>query len=210
MEHIFGATQPSIDFPIGLVELMSDISRVVLRYQPDAICEFIADYLDALLISRRELCASVSRRPETFDLDLAVDQRAVNCLTRHKTARADADAQLCDIRGMSDGYSIEQLPKFDQIRPILIERSNDAEQKEIAQKIIDHDYRWINETVEWTFECYRKRQRTADALRMAITPSFCLPSSVQSEVRRTEISPQAHSASGSTRAKKDQLPGSTE
>lgn len=38
--------------PDGLRELMSDISREVLRSQPTQLYTFIADYLDALMITR--------------------------------------------------------------------------------------------------------------------------------------------------------------
>lgn len=38
--------------PNGLRELMSDISREVLREQPKNINLFIADYLDAMIITR--------------------------------------------------------------------------------------------------------------------------------------------------------------
>ncbi|XP_049702275.2 uncharacterized protein LOC110376921 [Helicoverpa armigera] len=41
--------------PDGLKELMSDISREVLRYQPQDLYQFIADYLSALLITRENL-----------------------------------------------------------------------------------------------------------------------------------------------------------
>uniref|UniRef100_A0A2A4K6J1 RIIa domain-containing protein n=1 Tax=Heliothis virescens TaxID=7102 RepID=A0A2A4K6J1_HELVI len=41
--------------PHGLKELMSDISREVLRYQPRNLYQFIADYLSALLITRENL-----------------------------------------------------------------------------------------------------------------------------------------------------------
>lgn len=38
--------------PDGLKELMSDISREVLREQPENIYEFIADYLEEMEITR--------------------------------------------------------------------------------------------------------------------------------------------------------------
>lgn len=41
-----------ITVPEGLPELMSDIAREVLRYQPGNIEEFIADYLEAMVLTR--------------------------------------------------------------------------------------------------------------------------------------------------------------
>jgi len=44
-----------IKFPDGLLELMADMTREVLRHQPENIFEFLADYLDALRITRDKL-----------------------------------------------------------------------------------------------------------------------------------------------------------
>lgn len=41
-----------IGIPDGLKELMTDISREVLREQPENIYEFIADYLEGMEITR--------------------------------------------------------------------------------------------------------------------------------------------------------------
>ncbi|CAD0202363.1 unnamed protein product [Chrysodeixis includens] len=41
--------------PDGLKELMSDITREVLRFQPDNLYKFIADYLSVLLVTRENL-----------------------------------------------------------------------------------------------------------------------------------------------------------
>ncbi|KAF9419899.1 hypothetical protein HW555_003732 [Spodoptera exigua] len=44
-----------IGLPNGLRELMSDISREVLRYQPRDLYKFITDYLAAMLVTRENL-----------------------------------------------------------------------------------------------------------------------------------------------------------
>lgn len=41
-----------VPVPEGLTELMADISREVLRHQPSDLLTFIADYLDAMLLTR--------------------------------------------------------------------------------------------------------------------------------------------------------------
>ncbi|XP_019881376.1 uncharacterized protein LOC109609188 [Aethina tumida] len=56
--------------PDGLHELMSDISREVLRFQPEDIYTFIADYLDALLITREN--ARVASRLVTTITRIAI------------------------------------------------------------------------------------------------------------------------------------------
>lgn len=40
--------------PEGLKELLNDITREVLRAQPEDINEFIADYLEAMLLTREQ------------------------------------------------------------------------------------------------------------------------------------------------------------
>lgn len=52
-----------VPVPDGLRELMADITREVLRYQPDNIELFIADYLEAMLLTR-ELCSIADRTVE--------------------------------------------------------------------------------------------------------------------------------------------------
>jgi len=43
-----------VPLPKGLKELLADITREVLRVQPPNIFEYIADYLDAVLITRED------------------------------------------------------------------------------------------------------------------------------------------------------------
>lgn len=51
----FNIQMSLIKFPDGLLELMADMTREVLRHQPENIFEFLADYLDALRITRDKL-----------------------------------------------------------------------------------------------------------------------------------------------------------
>lgn len=50
--HQHKAPSNQVQVPAGLRELIGDISREVLREQPTDVIAFIADYLDALLITR--------------------------------------------------------------------------------------------------------------------------------------------------------------
>lgn len=52
-----------VPVPEGLRELMADVTREVLRYQPENIEAFIADYLEAMLLTR-ELCSIADRTIE--------------------------------------------------------------------------------------------------------------------------------------------------
>lgn len=49
------AIKPTFKIPKGLQDLMSDISREVLRNQPVKLYDFIAEYLEAMLITRENI-----------------------------------------------------------------------------------------------------------------------------------------------------------
>lgn len=51
----FNIQMSLVKFPDGLLELMADMTREVLRHQPENIFEFLADYLDALCVTRNKL-----------------------------------------------------------------------------------------------------------------------------------------------------------
>lgn len=80
--------------PNGLRELLSDISREVLRSQPEDIYTFIADYLDALLITREN--ARVSAQFVQHMSDAA--EIIVNLLDRTGMSREEADATVTKIQ----------------------------------------------------------------------------------------------------------------
>lgn len=78
--------------PDGLRELMSDISREVLRGQPRDVYAFIADYLDALMITRenaRVAARSISRLHSILILNWQIILfRLVQSLTELATTTA--------------------------------------------------------------------------------------------------------------------------
>lgn len=53
-KHIF-------PIPDGLKELSSDIIREVLRHQPEKINEFIADYLEMMMVVRDQARGNISK-----------------------------------------------------------------------------------------------------------------------------------------------------
>ncbi|CAH0718089.1 unnamed protein product, partial [Brenthis ino] len=60
--------------PEGLKELMSDISREVLREQPTNICNFIAKYLSVLLLTREHGMMAVKILDDLCDCRASVSE----------------------------------------------------------------------------------------------------------------------------------------
>lgn len=52
--HKHNTENHHVKLPDGLKELLSDISREVLRDQPENPYEYIANYLEAMLVVREE------------------------------------------------------------------------------------------------------------------------------------------------------------
>lgn len=80
--------------PNGLRELLSDISREVLRSQPEDTYTFIADYLDALLITREN--ARVAAQFVQHMSDAA--EIIANLLDRTGMSREEADITVSKIQ----------------------------------------------------------------------------------------------------------------
>ncbi|GBP02330.1 hypothetical protein EVAR_72239_1, partial [Eumeta japonica] len=161
--------------PEGLKELMSDISREVLREQPARICEFIANYLSALLITRdhgvlavkilEDLCdcqATVSERL----LDLGLDQSeadAVAALIQKEIEEYDAvggePSMLAEdsetVTAIEETHALETVlmrEKFkeaDIVKKILLKYVLDEETTAKICQIIRHAYRdyWYRKMV---------------------------------------------------------------
>lgn len=194
MNYNFRATASLIKLPDGLNELLSDMCREVLRYQPDEICEFLANYLDALLVAREKLQASAVNRQRVlaqyqhrvrhtlkkYNYDTACIDRIERCIEaeiksgyqRHQRNTTNDNVLHLNIDRLAvaiqrDSSHLNELPThFDHIHGVLTDSLNYVDQKEMVRKIIDYDYRWINDTVERTFDCYRKRQRIINANRL--------------------------------------------
>lgn len=61
-----------IPVPQGLPELMADIAREVVRFQPANVERFIADYLESMLISREMIYVSQKTMHDVFDTSLQI------------------------------------------------------------------------------------------------------------------------------------------
>jgi IQ calmodulin-binding motif/Regulatory subunit of type II PKA R-subunit len=76
-----------VEVPEGLPELMADISREVLREQPADILGFVADYLEAMLMTRENTVVAQA----TVDKVLNQGMQTVDLLTTVGIDREQAD-----------------------------------------------------------------------------------------------------------------------
>ncbi|XP_048507252.1 sperm surface protein Sp17-like [Athalia rosae] len=132
--------------PEGLRELCSDISREVLRAQPEEIYSFIADYIDALLITRENakvavrvvnniLIGSESIVGILYQSGLSLEQIAVAATRIQKVFRSYLD--LVDVQqdGTSERKMVEENSRI-CIREILKTTGTSWEHAEIAASTI--------------------------------------------------------------------------
>lgn len=62
--HKHNKTSNWFGIPDGLTDLLSDITREILREQPDNIYEFTAEYLEAMLIIREHAASMLKLFPK--------------------------------------------------------------------------------------------------------------------------------------------------
>lgn len=112
--------------PDGLKELMSDISREVLRSRPVNIYLFIADYLDALFITREN--ARVAMR--MVDSVTEIGSTIAELLLETGMCRKDADRIVRTLQKTLRKYLQEK--KHDQPRVIVDEQVEKSKVVEMA------------------------------------------------------------------------------
>ncbi|XP_050297665.1 uncharacterized protein LOC126737026 [Anthonomus grandis grandis] len=136
--------------PDGLRELMSDISREVLRSQPEDTYTFIADYLDALLITREN--ARVAARLVQSLTEMAVT--TATFLEETGMPRDEIDNIVGAIQKTfrksidSDEEVKENVDETQIVLDILNEIQVSQEKAEIAAIIIQQAYKRFKERKE--------------------------------------------------------------
>ncbi|ERL85856.1 uncharacterized protein LOC109545291 [Dendroctonus ponderosae] len=139
--------------PDGLRELMSDISREVLRSQPEDVYTFVADYLDALMITRENarvaarLVESLTEMATTTAIFLEETgmprdeiDNIVSAIQRTFKRSIDSEENR-EVEG-------EDTEEHNVVAGILTEIQLAPEQAEIAAIVIQQAYRRFKERKE--------------------------------------------------------------
>ncbi|XP_031334489.1 uncharacterized protein LOC116164446 isoform X1 [Photinus pyralis] len=159
--------------PDGLRELMSDISREVLRSQPEDMYTFIADYLDALMITRENARVAAKTvenitaigitvvellqetgmsREEVDNLSLTVQTAFKRYVTEQEEHRLETDYGKVEIRYrlylVNNPYPLEIIQETDLVTEIIEEAKVRVEDTDAAAAIIQKAYRMFKRSQE--------------------------------------------------------------
>ncbi|XP_076252027.1 uncharacterized protein LOC143191124 [Rhynchophorus ferrugineus] len=141
--------------PDGLKELMSDISREVLRSQPQDIYTFIADYLDALMITREnarvaarlvQSLTEMATTTATFLEETGMSRDEIDnvVLSIHKTFK-----KSIDLESERPKFSVsDEVDEVNIVHEIVCDANINPDQAEVAAKIIQGAYRRFKERQE--------------------------------------------------------------
>ena len=139
-----------VPVPEGLRELMADMTREVLRYQPENVEKFIADYLDAMLLTR-ELYTIADRTIEDL-LDSSF--QIIEILQKVGIDQSQSELVVKVIKDEFKKHK-EEMPKneplreFDIINRLINECKLTVEQAQKTSEIIenawDHYYQFNTE-----------------------------------------------------------------
>ncbi|XP_018332044.1 uncharacterized protein LOC108741670 isoform X2 [Agrilus planipennis] len=133
--------------PEGLRELMTDISREVIRTHPENIYIFVADYLDALMITRENARVAAKVVQSLTEIALTI----VNLLVNIGMTREEADRTASIIQKIFRQYLEEkktyqkeisdQIEEANLLTDIITEAGITPDQAEAAAEIIQRAWR---------------------------------------------------------------------
>ncbi|GLV44263.1 Radial spoke binding protein 15 [Carabus blaptoides fortunei] len=129
--------------PEGLRELMTDISREVLRHNPVQVYCFITEYLDSLLITRenaRVAAKLVENLTETSIIIAELFQETG--ITRHEADRAARIIQRAFRRHSRGKTAEEPLEEEDLLEKIIRKTKVSFEEADRAVGVIQRAYRY--------------------------------------------------------------------
>lgn len=132
-----------IVIPKGLPELMADITKQVIKYQPQNLEEFLAEYLDALVQTREFLHIAKN----TVD-DILINSLQIKELMKKTNMSMEQAKQCCAIirnefsKHLSHIQNIESIKEFDVVKRLIDECNLSVDQARKVAKIIE---------VSWNF-----------------------------------------------------------
>lgn len=128
-----------VPVPEGLRELMADVTREVLRYQPENIEEFIADYLDAMLLTR-ELYTIANRTIEDIlESSFQIIELLQNAGIDHSQSEAVVKVIQEEFqKHKGDLKENEILKECDIVKRLISECKLTIDQAKKASKIIEN------------------------------------------------------------------------
>lgn len=165
--------------PEGLRELMADITREVLRYQPEKIEAFIADYLESMLLTR-ELYQIAS---QTVDDVVESSFQIVEVFKASGMSQEKAESSVEVIRDefkshLTEIDEIEPLRELDIVKRLIKECHLTVEEAEKASEVIESA--WMH--------FYNQNKSKV----MKITPDFAHDAAVKNTLSVYQKSPKVN------------------
>lgn len=133
-----------ISVPKGLPELMSDLAKQVLKFQPENIEEFLANYLDALVQTRELIYIA-----ETTVQDVLANSLEIEELMRKVDLSMPKATQVLEI--IKDEFRMQLnksqdsgfINELDIIKRLINECSLSVKQSKKIAEIIDHSWEFF-------------------------------------------------------------------
>ncbi|XP_026326248.1 uncharacterized protein LOC113234941 [Hyposmocoma kahamanoa] len=127
--------------PEGLRELMSDISREVLRAQPTRIYDFIANYLSVLLITREHGILAVRILDDLCDCKPSVSEHLIQIGFNQPEAEQLAQIIKQEIEGDEPTEGTEKVKELEILKRILSTNPLDEDMTAKVCQITRNAYR---------------------------------------------------------------------
>ncbi|KAJ8714747.1 hypothetical protein PYW07_002972 [Mythimna separata] len=157
--------------PDGLKELMSDITREVLRYQPRDLYKFIADYLSAMLVTRDNLsiagylCSDITSC--TCEPELFTELRDIGVPESEAEPARDIIVKYLEKGAVNEGNLLTILLKDTNIPEDILPAVQDAIRNAYLRHMAHHTTKYESSSEEedammraakHTLELYRKTE----------------------------------------------------
>lgn len=135
-----------VKVPDGLRELMADITREVLRFQPDNIEKFIADYLEAMLLTRELHHIASLTIEDVLDSSCQIVEYLRKGGVSVEQAESAVEVMKEEFKGhLADMGEDEPLKELNIVNRLVSECKLTADQAQSASEIIEsawsHYYR---------------------------------------------------------------------
>lgn len=136
-----GKSNQKSSIPKGIHSLISDITREILRHQPDNLYEFIANYLESLLIVRENTKIANQVIGRLFETNMAISDIASQTGIHSEQAKFSINNIFDNFdqhvkSGCSSSWEDEKF-----IAKLIAEFNVDAEKADKMKNIIDSAYR---------------------------------------------------------------------
>ncbi|XP_073960585.1 uncharacterized protein isoform X2 [Choristoneura fumiferana] len=127
--------------PEGLRELMSDISREVLRDQPEKIYHYIANYLSVLLITREHGIMAVNVLDDLCDCRQSVSEHLLQLGLERSEAKTVAEVIQEELQNVEPEEGKEKVKEIQILKKILTRCVMDEEKTAKVTQVARNAYR---------------------------------------------------------------------